>query len=153
MRFGLSGVRGGRRYTDVLRIRSQVGSLAALVGEGWELFAFPLRFALLDALTYTLTPPLNPLAIVDLLVDTSNMAVMLMEVAMEATTQVRQTRAWKAPCCNGARKLLKRLVLEFLPCCESLPTCLPTEKALGAGLRLDGGVGLPPAQGALSTAP
>ena len=48
---------------------------------------------------------------------------------MEATTQVRQTKAWKALCCNGARKLLQRLVLKVLPCCGSLPACLPAEKA------------------------
>jgi hypothetical protein len=105
-----------------------VSSLAARAGEGWELFAFPLRFALLDNLMYTLTPPLNPLAIVDLLVDTSNMAVMLMEVAVE-TSQNIQEGAVRIHCYNGMRKLLKRLVLEFLPCCTFPPSRLPAESA------------------------
>ena len=57
-----------------------------LLGDCWELFAFPLRFALLYTVDYQLTGAVHVVAMIDLMLD----AFTLVEITLAvATLQVR----------------------------------------------------------------
>jgi hypothetical protein len=85
------------------------------LGDCWELFAFPLRFALLHTSDYQLTGKVHAIGVADLMLDLFT----LLEIVLSITTL--SVSAPKAKRREAQMTLLHNRLMEYLPCCASHP--------------------------------
>lgn len=85
------------------------------LGDCWELFAFPLRFALLHTSDYQLTGKVHAVGVADLMLDLFTLVEVVLSVTTLSVPGLKTKRS------EAQMTLLHNRLMEYLPCCETPP--------------------------------